>query len=1848
MGLVILRVVRSIFAFVFILSLSEASAQIYINELQAYNASSYLEREWGNFPDWIELYNGGADPVNISGYFISDDRSVPDKWELPSETIYPGGFELIFADKVAYRTHTNFSLSGQGEQLMLFSPELELVDSVAFGQQYPDISFGRYPDGSQSWRFFEDTSPKEANSSENLVVASFADSVQFSLPGGFYTSGQTIAFTTPSPTAVIGYTLDGSDPTASSPIYGAPLDIQSTTVVRAKVFDDGLFSSPTVTQTYILDKEISLPVISISADWDYLWDDQVGIYVEGTNGIVGNCSETPVNFNQDWERPINIEYFDQQGNSGFNQVAGTKIFGTCSRRAVQKSLSIFARGKYGKSEFDYKLFKDKKIDKFKSFIIRNSGNDIRHTMLRDGMMHTLVKDRMDIDYQEYQPAIIYLNGKYWGILNIREKINEDYLESNHGIDPDSVDMLMFPFEVIEGDDFHYQNMMKFVRSKDMSDPGNYAHMGTLMDINQFLNYFIAEIYFKNLDWPVGNNKFWRPQTPGGRWRWLLYDTDFGFDFRPNETNMVKWVTAGEEPSTELFRELAQNEDFQNLFVQRFCSHINTSFQPGRVIAIIDSLAANIEAEMPDHMDEFYWPGSMSNWHDELKILTDFAAARLPVLTRNLKSRFSLDGTYELTATVSNPAFGRIQICGVDLPPSMTGSYFRNIPISVKAIPAKGYTFLGWEGASTSGNNEIELILAADASVTAHFGQAVPLNGLHFNEVSSSGENAIADEFGELTDWIELHNSGNVPVQLAGLFLTDTLPVLAKHWVSFDNITATRLLPDSTLLLYADNQPSQGPLHLNFKLNNSGETLALVQRIGDELIILDSIGFKTQHIGATMGRIPDGGGNWQLTLPTPGDQNRVLPTISGLFINEFSASNGTFNDGFGEFDDWIEIYNDNDSAVDIGGLFMTDSLADGRKYRIPKTYPDSTTIPPHGYLLLWADNQPGQGILHLGFGLSREGEQIGLVHFDGTSVVDSIAYGEQYPSTSMSRFPDGEAAWRLLPSTPGSENRNISVNNLYINEFSASNGSIIADDYGEFDDWIEIYNDNDFPVDMGGLFLTDSLADETKSRIPSSAPDSTTIPAKGYLLFWADNQASQGILHLDFRIRRSGEQIGLVQYNGVDFIDSLTFMEQYNAASMSRYPDGETSWYHIPPTPGAKNIHLAVPGLYINEFSANNQSIITDEYGESDDWIEIYNAYDESINIGGLFITDSLAYTTRYRIPTTSPDSTTIPGKGFLILWADNQPDQGVLHLGFGLKRTGEQVGLIESDGSTYIDSLTYRDQYLNASFSRYPDGEQVWHTLPSTPGKANIYRTMSGLYINEFSASNLTYLEDSYGEYDDWIEIYNDNEAAVDLGGVYLTDSLAYGTRFRIPSTCPDSTTIPSKGHLLFWADKQVNQGILHLNFGLKRSGEQIGIVDFNGLRFIDSLSFDEQSKNSSQSRYPDGQSNWYTLPSSPGESNVYRVVSGIYINEFSSSNRYLMRDNYGEYDDWVELYNSTNKPVDIGGLFITDSLADATKYRIPTTAPDSTTVPANGFIVLWADNQAEQGILHLDFGLTRTGEQIGVAQYNGIDFIDTLTYNEILVNTSLSRYPDGDKNWLYMTSTPGTSNLKNEYKRLYINEFRAGDPSANSTAQYYDGNWIELFNNNEYSIDIGGLYLTDSLSHPNKFMIPNSDPGSTTIPPKGYLLLWTDKQEYQGLLHLNFILNQDGTQIGLARKVKDRYVYIDTLVYTYQNVHVSTGRVNDGVNSWTNFSDPTPGRSNTYALTSVPFKEGGALKVYPNPVSDGFIYFSDQRNVKLYNQLGTLVEMKTNADFMNVSSLPAGFYLLKTDQGEVSQVVVQ
>ena len=307
-----------------------------------------------------------------------------------------------------------------------------------------------------------------------------------------------------------------------------------------------------------------------------------------------------------------------------------------------------------------------------------------------------------------------------------------------------------------------------------------------------------------------------------------------------------------------------------------------------------------------------------------------------------------------------------------------------------------------------------------------------------------------------------------------------------------------------------------------------------------------------------------------------DTNDVI-----LFINEFMASNdyGPVDEN-GDHDDWIEIYNAGEEDVDIAGMYITDDLADLTAWQIPAGKSDETTIPSGGFIVLWADKEPEQGVLHVDIKLSGDGEQIGLTDVDGTTVLDSLTYGEQTTDISYGRIPDGEDTWEYFGAgytsmpTPGTANGSgvVPAALFFINEFLASNDSCYADEHGDFDDWIEIYNGGNIAGDIGGMYVTDDLTDLTAYQIPTTYPDSTTIFPGEFLILWADKEPEQGILHLDeVKLSSDGEDIGLTASDGTTIIDSYTFGAQTTDVYEGRLPDGTNTWeFFTVPTPGASN------------------------------------------------------------------------------------------------------------------------------------------------------------------------------------------------------------------------------------------------------------------------------------------------------------------------------------------------------------------------------------------------------------------------------------------------------------------------------------------------------------------------------------------------------------------------------------------------------------------------------------------------------------------------------------------------------
>jgi len=352
------------------------NAQIYINEVIPSN-DNIIADNYGEYDDVIEIYNAGNASVNLAGYYLSDDSGSPLMWQIPTTdvaltTVPAGGYLIFWADDAPTQgaNHLNFKLSSSGESVILTAPDgVTTVDNLSFSAVAGDEGFGRLPDGSMSLSQLIPATPAATNDNSQPK----ADVPVFSISGGPYSGTQSVSISSPMPGSTIRYTNDGSEPTANSQIYSATLTVDSVTVLRARTFKSGYAESDVASATYLIGVSHDLPIICLNSNPANFWDDSIGIYVAGTNGVTSFCSTTPKNFWQDWERPVNVQMYESDGTPAFNIDAGISISGGCSRNRTIKSFNIATRKIYPTDKIDYQLFPDRDQHEFRRFKLRNAG-----------------------------------------------------------------------------------------------------------------------------------------------------------------------------------------------------------------------------------------------------------------------------------------------------------------------------------------------------------------------------------------------------------------------------------------------------------------------------------------------------------------------------------------------------------------------------------------------------------------------------------------------------------------------------------------------------------------------------------------------------------------------------------------------------------------------------------------------------------------------------------------------------------------------------------------------------------------------------------------------------------------------------------------------------------------------------------------------------------------------------------------------------------------------------------------------------------------------------------------------------------------------------------------------------------------------------------------------------------------------------------------------------------------------------------------------------------------------------------------------------------------------------------
>ena len=702
----------------------EAEPGIYINEFLASNSNVLAEPLNNKQSDWIELYNAHDSVWDVSGYYLTDKATDTTKYALPTGTLIPAkGYLLVWADGVDSVLHTNFKLSRDGGGIALFSPEKKLLDQLIYGNQTFDVSRGRKWDGVDSWVYFDEPSPRSSNNAavgeESLI---FSDSPEFSQPAGFYPKHQKIELS--AQMGEIRYTLDGSRPTRNSPVYTSPLKIWLTTVVRAVCIEKGKLASQPITQTYFIKVNKEIPVISLVADSMALWDSATGIYANSLRGI---------------DRLGNIEFFEKD-SSVINQMVDVSLSGNVARFHGQKAFLVEAVAKYGKPTFEYQVFPNKRVYSFESILLRAGGHpDKYETMIRDGMGSYLTEAHTNLDHAAYRPAVVYLNGKYWGVYNIREKTNAGFLASNHQLDKDQFDMLQdFWGKVKQGNRDHYAVNKKFLIECEKTEE-NYARIAAAFDLDNFIDYFICEIYAANVDWPAWNIKYWREKNEGAKWKWILVDLDYAFDMGVRaDYSMIDFVTSPVKTkatnvpgATVVLRKLLEFPAFRDAFIQRMAVSLNLMYAPDRVLGIIQEFKEEKASEMPKYLKRWKgsvydskWgkltlPGTVEKWNEKMDRLTQFVSARPDFIRKNMVDHFHLTGMASLT---TKSAGGQIEINTLMVEEGeCTGTYFKDVPMKLVPISAPGHAFVHWliDG-KVDTTRALEYIPRAEATIEAVF------------------------------------------------------------------------------------------------------------------------------------------------------------------------------------------------------------------------------------------------------------------------------------------------------------------------------------------------------------------------------------------------------------------------------------------------------------------------------------------------------------------------------------------------------------------------------------------------------------------------------------------------------------------------------------------------------------------------------------------------------------------------------------------------------------------------------------------------------------------------------------------------------------------------------------------------------------------------------------------------------------------------------------------------------------------------------------------------------------------------------------------------------------------------
>ncbi|MGN0580172.1 MAG: CotH kinase family protein [Ruminococcus sp.] len=793
--------------------------RIVINEVCAKNTT--FAAADGQYYDWVELYNSSDGIIDLGGYGLSDKTDTPYRFVFPEGTKIGGKQRIIvFCDSKAIQPEGQhfapFGLSTTGETLTLTDAAGITVDTVTFGQMETNVTYGRFPDGSDSFAYMEMT-PDMPNEEKSVIGIDVAEPI-FSKESGFYNDSFSLTISA-ADNMTIYYTLDGSEPTAESYVYISPVTVSDISpsanvlsartdiapsswmssvtpprnpvdkafIIRAAAMDENGNFSDTVTKSYFVGYQNkasyyqNLKVISLVTDSDNLYDNEKGIYVLGkvyddwkTGPDYDPAAQEwtiPANYTQkgaEWEREASMEIFEN-GSSVLSQNVGLRIHGGATRSMTQKSFNVYARSEYGASKIDFDLFSGavssqstgKTLDKFDSFMLRNGGNDGQYTRFRDKLNQTLVSDR-NILTQGMEPCIVFIDGEYWGQYEITEKLDEDFISAHYGVG--KKDICIVKNETLDtGDAADYDEwtqLYEWIKASDLSNAANYSELCEKIDMQSFMDYVSAEIYFNNWDWGGNNMAMWKSSSidntnpfADGKWRFILFDTEYSVNLYGTtgaSTDSFRQLMENKSFLSDLFSAAIKNETFKSEFCRTFMDMANENFDSNRISELISQFSSAYHDTTIDTYNRFWpnWPGgnkAESSYSSEVNSVKDFYSSRYSSITGAMKNTLGLRGSLAMVTVKNDASKGSVSVNTITpdfSDGSWSGNYYTDYPIALTAEPKPGYRFVCWETSDgkTIGNTSAEIPFSSDITVTAVYEESENLMG----DVNLDGKVDAAD------------------------------------------------------------------------------------------------------------------------------------------------------------------------------------------------------------------------------------------------------------------------------------------------------------------------------------------------------------------------------------------------------------------------------------------------------------------------------------------------------------------------------------------------------------------------------------------------------------------------------------------------------------------------------------------------------------------------------------------------------------------------------------------------------------------------------------------------------------------------------------------------------------------------------------------------------------------------------------------------------------------------------------------------------------------------------------------------------------------------------------------------